>query len=134
MNALKWLGRPRRISYEIEYLEREYNALLGRMENVTQNYSGDTGTGTKDPHKMDAIAIVAADLEAKRDELEAAKLEIRAAINRMPSARERLALRLYFLRGMSWPQVAGSLGVTVRRVLDIRKAAIEHVTPFIEEG
>jgi len=133
MNVLKWLNRARVIEYDCRFLEAEYESLRARMEAVTPSYNGDTGTGTKDPHKLDQIAIVAGDLQQRRDEQESVRTEIRKAINKLHNPRERLALRLYYLRGLSWPRVADELKVSVRRVLDIRKNAIEHITPIIEE-
>lgn len=132
MNALRWLGRVRAIAFSVACLEAEYETIRARMENVTPTYNGDTGTGTKDPHKLDALAVAAADLESRRAELDAAKEEIRNAINKLPDARERYALRLYFVRGLSWPRVAEAMHVSVRRALDIRKEAIKHIEPIIE--
>ena len=134
MNALRWLGRARCLTFTVACLEAEYETIRARMENVTQNYNGDTGTGTKDPHKLDALAVAAGNLETARDELETAKQEIRKAINRLGNPRERLALRLYYVRGLSWPEVSREMKISVRRVLDIRKDAIEHITPIIEEN
>lgn len=133
MSPLKWLGRARAIAFSISCLEAELETIRARMENVTPTYNGDGGTGTKDPHKLDALAVAVGDLQARYDEQDAAKLEIRKAINKLPNTRERLALRLYYLRGMSWPQVAEAMHVSVRRVLDIRKDAIKHIEPIIEE-
>ena len=134
MNVLKWLNRARVMEWNIRILEAEEASIRARMENVTPNYNGDVATGSKDPHKLDQLAIVSGDLQLARDELETVRSEIRRALNKLPNNRERLALRLYYLRGMPWPKVAYALHVSVRRVLDIRKDAIEHIAPIIEEG
>ena len=133
MNALRWLVRARAIAFSVACLEAEYETIRARMENVTQNYNGDTGGGSKDVHKLDALAVAAGELQARRDELETVREEIRKAINKLSNARERLALRLYYLRGMSWPRVAEEMHVSIRRVLDIRKEAIKNIEPIIEE-
>ena len=133
MNVLKWLNRARVMEWTIRILEAEEASIRARMENVTPNYNGDVATGSKDPHKLDQLAIVSGDLQLARDELETVRAEIRRALNKLPNNRERLALRLYYLRGLPWPAVANALHVSVRRVLDIRKDAIEHIAPIIQE-
>lgn len=132
MNALQWLGRARALSWECEQIRGDYRRTRDRLENTTPSYSGQS-SGTKDPHKLDALAAVAADLQDHERRLAQVREEIGKACDSLKSRLEGSVLKLYYLNYLSWPGVAREIRKSVRQTMNIRADALAHITPIIEE-
>ena len=132
MNTLKWLGRARALAFECEQIRADYLRTRDRLENTTPSYSGQS-SGTKDPHKLDAIAAVAADYQDHSIRLAVAREEIEAACDGLRSNLEARVLKLYYLNYLSWGGVAREIRRSVRQTMNIRADALAHITPIIEE-
>ena len=132
MNALQWLGRARALSWECEQIRGDYRRTRDRLENTTPSYSGQS-SGTKDPHKLDALAAVAADLQDHERRLAQAREEIGEACDSLKSRVEARVLKLYYLNYLSWGGVAREIRRSVRQTMNIRADALAHITPIIEE-
>lgn len=134
MNVLQWLVRVRVLDYEVEVAERHYREARERLTSTTPNYDGDNCTGTKDPHKLDRLAVLWGTVQEKREALDAARAEIEAAINKLTDTKEREALMYYYLCNLNWPDISRVMHYSIRQVLNIRRNALEHIETGVTNG
>lgn len=122
---IAWLSRARKLSYEVDKRYKELLETRERLTSITPSYSGQPGM--KDPHKLDALAEASIAYDKAVIDYHRALQEIRQKIETLTDPREVRVLSLYYLTGLTWPGVANALKLTVRQVMNIRAAALEHI-------
>lgn len=127
MTAKQYLHRVRRIDKEIEVLLRQVQRTRERLESVTQNYNGDSLTGTKDPHKYDRLVELESLVDQKIDEQIALKAEILKTITQLSDRRQRLVLMEYYVEMKTFEQVAVDLHYSWRQIMNIHGHALKEV-------
>ena len=104
-----WLMQYRAAKREERRLSEELERWRSRAESATARYGADTGGGGDGrslEHAAEHIAHLAAQLEHQRIGLVRLRREIGAAIDAVPDARHRELLRLRYIDGRTWEQVA----------------------------
>lgn len=108
-----WLMQYRAAEREERRLSEELERWRSRAESATARYGADTcggGDGRSLEHAAEHIAHLAAQLEHQRIGLVRLRREIGAAIDAVPDARHRELLRLRYIDGRTWEQVAEFMG------------------------
>lgn len=131
MTAKQWLNRARRIDREIRTLEEVISSTRGRLESVTQSYSGDGAQSTKDPHKFDRLVELESLVNEKIDEQIQIKTEILEAISQIRDRRQRIVLTEYYLNMKTWEQVAVEINYSWRQVMNIHGRALQEMQRII---
>lgn len=113
---------------------REWNRLCDEAEQlraastrITSNFSGMPGGGdvpTKVESALEAIEDILARADARRLSLDARRDDVERAIKSIPSERHREVLRLRYINGMSWSDIAEAMHYDERHVLRLRADAI----------
>lgn len=134
MDAKAWLSRGIRLRAEKDQLERLREQTYTRLTKVTQNISGEAVSGTKDPHKLDAIVTLDGEIESRIRELDRIRLEIYDTIQRLPDRRQRVVLRGRYLEDMSWEEIAVTVHYSKRQVERLHGMALTAIEPLILEG
>ena len=105
----EWLKRYKELDEEINSLLREQEQWRALLMRVTPAYSL-TVRGDSDPHSRENIISRICELE---DEINATidkrldvRAEISAAIDRVPNDRQRTRLRLRYIEGRKWDDIA----------------------------
>lgn len=105
----EWLKRYGDLDKEINSLLREQESWRALMMRVTPTYSM-SAKGSSDPHSKENIIARVAELE---DQINAAidrrldiRAEINAAIEQVQSDRQRTLLRLRYIEGKKWDDIA----------------------------
>lgn len=124
MTARQWLGRARHIDREIDALMATHDETLARLTKVTQSYSADPVSGSRDPHKFDKLAELNETINAKIDMLVDVKREITEAIYQLDDGRQRAILLEYYIAGKTWEEVAANLHFSWRSLMYTRKRAL----------
>ena len=108
-----WLMQYRAAEREELRLSEELERWRSRAESATARYGADTGGGGDGrslEHAAEHITHLAAQLEHQRIGLVRLRREIGAAIDAVPDARHRELLRLRYIDGRTWEQVAQRMG------------------------
>lgn len=131
MNVKQWLMRARTLDREINSLLEEKQNVRDRILKITQSYTGNVVQATKDPHKFDRVVELELEIDRNIDELVRVKAEILNAISQLPDGRYREILRLRYLKGMTFEQIAVELHYSWRHVCTLHGRALlkmEEVT------
>ena len=134
MTAKQYLNRVRRIDKEIEVLLRQVQRTRERLESVTQNYNGDSLTGSRDPHKYDRLVELESLVDQKIDEQIALKAEILKTITQLSDRRQRLVLMEYYVEMKTFEQVAVDLHYSWRQIMNIHNHALRAVSVLVNEN
>lgn len=133
MKARDLLEQVRFLDDEVAQLRELRASVYEDLTRTTARMSMDGVRGASDPHRLDAAAALAGDVDAKLRELAAAKRAALGVINRLDDSRQRAVLLAYYVncrRGglrKGWEDVAAELGYSIRRVHDLRAQALEAV-------
>lgn len=115
---------------EEERLEREIQRWRSRAEKMTAGYSRASG-GTGDDRSLEQtvarIDELTRQLTCQREELVSLRRSIGAAIDAVPEARLRELLRLRYIDGMSFEQIAVKMNYCWRQVLRLHGRALSAV-------
>lgn len=106
MNAKQWLMRARNIDREIDELLAERNEVIARLTSITQKLTGEAVQSSKDPHKFDRAVELEMEIDREIDELVAIKAEIEAGISQLTDGRYREILRLRYISGKTFEEIA----------------------------
>lgn len=132
MTARQWLGRARSIDSEIKALIATHDKTLALLTKVTQSYSADPVSASKDPHKFDKLAELNDTINAKIDMLVDVKQEITDAIYQLEDGRYRAILQMYYVNGLTLEEVAAQMHYTWRWTTKLKKRAVAEIEKAIE--
>lgn len=118
--------------------EREEARLAGeierwrsRAEKMTAGYSlarGGGGDGRSLEHSVEHIDELTRQLTAQRDELVQLRRSIGGAIDAVPDARLRELLRLRYIEGMSFEQIAVKMGYCYKQICRLHGIALAKMS------
>ena len=128
MTTKEWLSRATNIDKEIGRLLRERRAAWDRAVSVTSRLNANCVTGTKDPHKYDALVAYENLIDAKVDELYAIKQEILIAIDRVQNDTLKALLLERYIDGKKWEQIAIDLNYSWRQIIRLHGQALQEIS------
>ena len=123
--------RARDIDREINSLLREKEDVRDKILKVTQSYTGDVVSSTRDPHKFDRVIELEMEIDRQIDELVRVKAEILNAISKLSDGRHREILRLRYIRGMTFESIAVEMGYSWRHVCTLHGRALLKIGEVI---
>lgn len=123
MTTKEWLSRATNIDKEIGRLLRERRAAWDRAVSVTSRLNANNVSGTKDPHKYDALVAYENLIDQKVDELYAVKQEVQQAICQVDNELLRELLDRRYIKGERFEEIACAL----RKPKDGKKYTYRHV-------
>ena len=118
---------------EIEQLKRAQEETKTRLTNITQNIDGINASGTKDPHKYDALAALDYELDKKIQALDKTRLEIFNTIKILPDRRYRMLLMGRYYECLSWLEISALMHYEPRHLYRLHGAALQAIQPAIDE-
>lgn len=127
MTTKEWLSRATNIDREIGRLLRERRAAWDRAVSITSRLNSTCVSGTKDPHRYDAVVEYEDMIDAKVDELYAVKQEILSAINNIQDGTLRALLTERYMRGKKWEQIAIDLNYSWRQIIRLHGQALLEI-------
>ena len=130
-NAKQWLMRARNIDREINELLREKEEVRDRVLKITQSYTMDTVQSTKDPHKFDRVVELEMEIDRHIDELVAVKTEILHGIAQLSDGRYREILRLRYLSGKTFEQIAVEIRYSYKQTCRLHGRALLKMEEII---
>lgn len=116
--------RARTLDREINSLLEEKQDVRDRILKITQSYTGNVVQSTKDPHKFDRVVELELEIDRNIDELVKVKAEILNAISKLTDGRYREILRLRYLKGMTFEQIAVEMNYSWRHVCTLHGRAL----------
>lgn len=132
MNVRTWLFRARSIDKEIAKYEEALQKAKDAATRITQNYEGDGAQSTKDPHKLDSIAVYSDLLREKTLELFKVKCEITEALFKLEDSRQRRVAFAYFAECEKLEKIAVDMHYSYRQVKRIKNRAVETLERVLE--
>ena len=133
MKARDLLEQVRYLDDEVAQLRELRASVFDDLTRTTARLSMDGVRGGGDPHRLDAAAALAGDVDAKLRELAAAKRAALGVINRLDDSRQRAVLLAYYVNcrrgGMrkGWEDVAMELHYSLAQTKRVRDAALAAV-------
>lgn len=133
----EWLKRYGELDTEINSLLREQEQWRALLLRVTPAYT-QSAKGTSDPHSRENIYSRIAELEDEINEAIDRRLDIRAEINaaieRVQSDRQRALLRLRYIEGKKWDDIAELLHYDIdgKKVFALHGHALLSLKPDTE--
>ena len=142
MTVKEYLSQPMALLEEIRCDLDNLAALRSIVEKTTTSLSFTTGCNpSKDPYAFENTMLDIQEEEGKiREKTERLKkllLEIAGQINQVPGRYSARLLRLHYLEGKTWRQVAAELDVSYMYVFELHRAAIrdfEKVLAFLSDS
>lgn len=125
-----WLMRYRTAEAETERLWEEIARTRAQAEGVTAQLSGLPRGGSGKDRLQRAVELLedaCGKLVGRIEEAQRIKAEIEAAIDRLPDERQRLLLRLRYIDGRMWEQIAVGMALDYRWVLRLHGRALEQL-------
>lgn len=118
-----WLARQRDIEDEIAELRLSQMSPAARI-----------GDGMPHAHEPKGLEDYAAQLDELEQKLRSARsaclnarISIMVAIESLRDPRERRAMDLHYIQGMTWSEVARVMNYDVRQILRIHGSALQHI-------
>lgn len=125
MTTKEWLSRATDIDQEISRLLREKRRAYERCLSVTSRCSVTGGvSGTKDPHKYDALVEYENLIDKKVDELYAVKQEIQLVIFGVDNPTFRELLQRKYIDGQTLEQIAVKMRYSYRQICRLHGDAL----------
>lgn len=131
LNAKQWLSRARTIDREINELLKEKEEVRDRVLKITQSYTADTVQSSKDPHKFDRVVELEEEIDRNIDELVAVKTEINKGISQLTDGRYREILRLRYLQGLRFEEVAVAINYSYKQTCRLHGRALLKMEEII---
>ena len=134
MSARELLEQVRYIDDEVAELRELRASVWDDLTSTTARLSQVAVFGSSDPHRLDAAAKLAVDVDAKLHELAEAKRAALGVISRLDDSRQRSVLLAYYVncrtrdgRRKTWEDVAGELRYSLRQVHRLRDDGLAAV-------
>lgn len=134
MSARELLEQVRWIDDEVAALRELRASVWDDLTSTTTRLSQAAVFGSQDPHRLDAAAKLAGDVDAKLHELAEAKRAALCVVNRLDDSRQRAVLLAYYVncragdgRRKTWDDVAEELMYSLAHVYRVRDAALSAV-------
>ena len=124
MNARTWLLRARRLDEEIAGLLETRDAEFTRVTSITQKLSGSVVQTSKDPHKYDRLVELEMEIDNAVDELIRVKGEVLSGIMRLEDGRHRKILRLRYVDGKTFEEIAVMIKYSYKQTRRLHAAAL----------
>ncbi len=127
----QWLSRGYWLRQETERLERARRETYDRLTSITATGGGTVVSGTKDPHKFDALVDLDAELERRIGEIDRIRLEILGAIKAIENDQYRIILYDRYYEHVKWDNIAMKMHYHKRTVEKMHGDALKAIEPII---
>ena len=132
----RWLMQYRYAAHEERRLVLELEQWRARATSCTAHYGADQlggGGGRKVERAAERINGVVEELERQRMECARLRLEIGKAIASVPDGRLRVLLRMRYVDGLTWEQIAEEMHYSWRQIVRMHGNALEQVADDVIE-
>lgn len=124
---IEWLSRARGIKLELEAMKETKRSMRGKATSTTASYKGIVVCGSSDPHKFDGLALLAACIKERENELKKTQAEILKAIGTVKDATLRTLLHQRYVNCKPWHEVAEDIHYSEPRVHAKHKQALREI-------
>lgn len=132
MTKKEFLNQYRNAEREIAIKMDEIIRLREMATKVTQVLTPDKVKGGMENRREESIAKIV-DMEkeigASIDDLKKIREQVERAINAIPNANQRDVLRLRYLNGKTWEQIAVQLEFSYQWVCKLHGRALQNISP-----
>ena len=132
MTAKEYLRRAYKLNEEIDQLEAAKHKMFNRITSITPKYNSDTVSGTKDPHKYDAYAQFAAEIDNRVDELVSIKSDILNTIKKVEDAKLRTLLIARYINFMTFEGIAVMMNYDWRHIMRLHSDGLKAVEEVLK--
>lgn len=129
MTAKEFLNQYLNCEHEIQHKQEKARQIRDMGESITQSFSpapARSGPSDKVGIAAGRLADMAAEIEADTQRLFRIMQDVEAVIELLPQ-KEKEVLRLRYINGLKWEQIAEKLKYTDRNVYLLHKAALDRI-------
>jgi len=131
LTAKEFLQQYQNVEHDINSKLDQIHRLRALATKTTQVLTPDRVDGTGEPDKLAGIVGRIVDMEhevdASIDQLQVIKQQVESVISELPEASHRNVLRLRYINGFRWEEIAVKLDYTYRNVCYIHGKALSVV-------
>lgn len=134
--VVTWLYRAWKAQDEIRQLEEQLKRAETKAGSVTSAPDAVVVGGTKDPHKLDEVAALAAQTQRFIRKRVGIIAEINETIEKLDGPQhvnERQLLRKRLIDCKGWKRISYEMNYTDRQCRRIYRRAIDNITPIVRE-
>lgn len=122
-----WLSRARGIKLELEALQETKRGMRQKATSTTASYSAIVVSGSADPHKYDGLALLAASIKKRENELRKTQAEITKAIGTVKDSTLRTLLHQRYVNCKYWHEVAEAIHYSEQQTSNKHKQALKEI-------
>ena len=74
------------------------------------------------------------EIGASIDQLERTRLQVESVINSVPNVNQRNVLRLRYISGKTWEQIAVDLAFSYQWVCELHGRALQNISPIVDRN
>lgn len=126
----QWLSRSYHLRKRKEELERARKETYERVTSITAGGGGSV-SGSKDPHKFDALVAINAELDSQIANIDRAQRDILRAIDELDDISYQRVLFLRYYEHMTWDDIAMNMSYAKRTVFRIHGKALAAIEPIV---
>lgn len=122
-----WLSRAQNADDLLESMKESREQIFEQLTSMTASYSGMTGSGNSNPHKMDKLAEYDEKILQQMSEIIRIKTEIQEAIGTVKDLKLREVLQLRYMnyrRYSTWDDIADKMHYSRRQTLTLHGYAL----------
>lgn len=134
----QWLSRPFKSRFLRRELEQAKENAEARATKITAELTGMPGSPSKDPHKFESAAILAAQIDEMIEKEICAKSEVAKAIDLLEDGREKTLLIARYVNYKQWDVIAEEMEYqpldTSDGVFRLHRKALDSISNILEEN
>ena len=134
----RWLGRCMHVKSEIDDLLEEIERVHSMRTRITTVLRETTASGGAVGDRRTDATVSLIELEERLRErlkgLSAIYNEVSAVIDKLPSHKQRQVMRLHYLAGMSFEQIAKRYNRDIRSLFRLHGRALENIRRMNEKA
>lgn len=129
----QYLNAEKEIGIKLDQIAR-----LGELSTkTTQTLTPDRVKGNSENRlesSVSKIVDIEREIGASLDKLERTRLQVESVINSVPNVNQRNVLRLRYISGKTWEQIAVDLDFSYQWVCELHGRALQNISPIVDRS
>lgn len=137
MTKKEFLKQYLKAKREIEIKSEQISDLKDLATKITQTLAPDKVKSTSDNRlesSVSKIVDIEREIGASIDQLERTRLQVESVINSVPNVNQRNVLRLRYISGKTWEQIAVDLDFSYQWVCELHGRALQNISPIVDRS
>ena len=129
----QYLNAEKEIGIKLDQIAR----LRELSTKITQTLTSDkvkSNSENRLESSVSKIVDIEREIGASIDQLERTRLQVESVINSVPNVNQRNVLRLRYISGKTWEQIAVDLDFSYQWVCELHGRALQNISPIVDRS